>query len=85
MARKAPTTDPEQLLDVTEIADEFGMGESTVWLFLKRHDLPRFRVPARPRKTLVRRGDVERALTTPVPIGGSRHQRTGAERGKAAA
>ena len=60
------TKDPEELLEVKQVAEEFGMGESTVWLLIKRHDVPRYRVPARPRKTLVRRGDVERALYTPI-------------------
>ncbi len=60
----------DDLLSVRELAEQYDMGESTAWLFIKRHKLPRYRVPSRRKTTLVRRGDFERAYHTPVPIDG---------------
>jgi excisionase family DNA binding protein len=60
--------DSEELLSVREIAEELGIGESTAWLLIRRHNLTRYRAPARGKTTLVRRGDVERAYRTPRPI-----------------
>ncbi len=62
--------DPEELVTVLEAAQELGMGESTLWLLIKRHDLPRYRMPGRGKTTFVRRSDVARAYRTPVPIAG---------------
>lgn len=60
--------EPDELASVIELAEEHGMGESTAWLLIRRHDLPRFRLPGRGKTTLVRRGDFERALRTPIPV-----------------
>jgi hypothetical protein len=76
----AQTPDPEELRSVKELAEEYGLAESTVWLQIKRHGLARYRVPRRPRLTLIRRGDFDRAINTPVPI-----EREGDEKGEAAA
>lgn len=59
---------PEDLASVAELADEFDMGESTVWQLVKRYDLDRFRIPGRGKTTYVRRQDFDRARQTPVPI-----------------
>jgi hypothetical protein len=67
------------LVSVAEIADALDMGESTVWLFVKRQGLPRYRTAARGKTTLFRWLDVTTAYTAPVQIG------TGQETGKAAA
>ncbi len=66
-------TDPKDadagdLLDVKEAAEEFGLSERSIWAAIKTHDLTRYKVPARPRKTLIRRDELRRALYTPVPI-----------------
>lgn len=58
----------EDLVTVRQAASEYEMGESTVWLLIKRHELDRFRVPGQGKKTFVRRADLDRALRTPVPI-----------------
>ena len=60
--------DEEALVSVAEIAEALVMGESTVWLFAKRHNLPRYRVPARGKTTLFRWGDVTAAYTKPVQL-----------------
>ncbi len=73
--------DPEELLSVREAAQELGMGESTMWLLIRRHDLPRYRMPARGKTTLVRRGDIVRAYNTASPVGETRVD----NKGKAAA
>ena len=60
--------DPEQLRSADEWADELGMGKSTFWLFAKRHSLPRYRVAARGKTTLFRRGDVLDAYHRPERV-----------------
>ena len=62
------TKDPDELLSVKQAASELAMGESTMWLLIKRHGLPRFRLAGRSKTTFVRRGDVLRAYNTPTPI-----------------
>lgn len=64
--RKAP--EPDELITVLEAAQIHDMGESTAWLLIKRHDLPRFRRPGHGKKTFVRREDFEQAYRTPVPV-----------------
>ncbi len=80
-ARDRRSPDPEELLNVQQIGAEFGMSESAVWALFKEHPIPRFKLP-RKRWTLFRRGDVERVLTTPVPLD---RDRAGAKTGEAAA
>lgn len=58
----------EDYITVAQAAEEYGMGESTVWLLIKRHDLDRYRMPGQGKKTFIRREDLERAYQTPVPI-----------------
>ena len=74
------TPNPEDLRSIKELAAEYGLGESTVWLLVARHKLARYRVAKRPKLTLIDRGAFDRAISTPVQIGGR-----GAEMGKAAA
>ena len=69
MRREMPP-EARELASVIELAEAHGMGESTAWLLIKRHDLPRFRLPGRGKTTLIRRSDFERALRTPIPVGG---------------
>ena len=69
----------DELVSVTEIADALDMGESTVWLFVKRQSLPRYRTAARGKTTLFKWIDVTTAYTTPVQIDARQ------ETGKAAA
>lgn len=59
----------EDLITVKQAAEHYDMGESTVWLLIKRHDLDRYRVPGHGKKTFVRRDALDRALRTPVPVG----------------
>jgi hypothetical protein len=58
----------DDLLTVDQLAAEYDLGRSTVWLYLRRHQVPRFRTAATGKTTLVRRGDWEQALHTPVPV-----------------
>ncbi len=67
------------LVSVTEIAEALDMGESTVWLFVKRQGLPRYRTAARGKTTLFRWFDVTTAYMAPIQID------AGQEMGKAAA
>ena len=62
------TKDPDRLLSVDEAAAEFGMGRSSVWLLIKRHGLARYRMPLKGKTTFVRRGDLVKAINTPIPI-----------------
>jgi hypothetical protein len=58
----------DELVSVKELADELGIAESTAWLYVRRHRLQRFRVPARGKTTLVRRDDAVAAYYRPTPI-----------------
>jgi hypothetical protein len=58
----------EDLLTVDQLATEYNLGRSTVWLHLRRQQVPRYRTPATGKTTLVRRGDWERAMATPVRV-----------------
>jgi hypothetical protein len=60
--------DPEDLVSVAEVAETLGIGESTVWLFVRRHNLPRYRVPARGKTTLFKWGNVLEAYHTPRAV-----------------
>lgn len=58
----------DDLATVKEIGEELGIAESTAWLLVRRHNLPRYRVPARGKTTLIRREDARRAYFTPRPV-----------------
>lgn len=58
--------DAEALVSVPEIAEALSMGQSTVWLFAKRHSLPRYRTAARGKTTLFRWRDVVEAYNRPI-------------------
>jgi hypothetical protein len=68
--QQGETPTPDELASVLKLAEEHGMGESTAWLLVKRHDLPRFRLPGRGKTTFVRRSDFEQARQTPILVGG---------------
>lgn len=61
-------TAPRDLMTVEDLAREFDMGKSTVWLMLKRHAVQRYRIPALGKTTLVSRGEFERLAMTPIPV-----------------
>jgi hypothetical protein len=58
--------DDEALVSVAEVSKALDMGESTVWLFAKRHSLPRYRTTARGKTTLFRWHDVTDAYQKPI-------------------
>lgn len=64
MLDTAPTR--ETLMTIDEVMDEYQMGRSSVWLFLKQTGIERFKIPGRGRNTYVRRSDIERARNTGV-------------------
>ena len=55
---KAKEWDKDELLTVDQLAQEYDLGRSTVWLHLRRHQVPRFRTTATGKTTLVRRMDL---------------------------
>ena len=67
----------EEYLDVEQVQQLLGVSRATVWNILSRHNLERYHIPARGKKTLVKKSQLMEALSRPVPI-----RRT---RGKAAA
>jgi hypothetical protein len=73
--RHSEARDPDQLLTVDQVAEEYELGRSTVWLYLRRYQVPRFRTAATGKVTLVRRRDWEQAMHTPVAVSrrGGRH------------
>ena len=58
---------PDDLLSVPELAKALGMPQTRVWLFAKRHELPRYRTEQRGKTTLFRFEDAWRAYTAPIP------------------
>ena len=58
----------DDLLTVDQLAAEYDLGRSTVWLHVRRHRVPRYRTAATGKTTLVRRGDWEQAMTTPMRV-----------------
>lgn len=53
-------------MTVDEAAEFLGMQRSTVWKWLKRYDIPRYRI-AGDRRSYLKKTDVEKILT-PQPI-----------------
>lgn len=62
------TENDEDLLSVEEAADRLNRRPSTVWILAREHNLPRYRIPARGKTTLLRWGDVREAYTTPRAV-----------------
>jgi hypothetical protein len=60
--------DIDDLITVVQAAEEFNMGESTAWLLIKRHNVPRYRRAGFGKRTFVRRSDFADAYQTPVPV-----------------
>ncbi len=58
----------EEYLDVEQIQEMLGVSRATVWNILNRYDLERFHIPARGKRTLVRKSDLQRVLEQPVPV-----------------
>lgn len=58
----------EEYLSVEQIQALLNVSEATAWNYIRRYNLPRFRIPARGRKTLVRKRDLMRALEQPIPV-----------------
>ena len=73
---------PDDLLSVAELAEALGTSQTYIWLFAKRYNLPRYRLPARGKTTLFRWDDAWRAYNTPQPVEARRRRR---DEGKAAA
>lgn len=65
---RSSSVEVDDLITVLEAAAEFDMGESTAWLLIKRHELPRYRRPGQGKKTFIRREDFAQAYRTPVPV-----------------
>lgn len=66
----------EEYVTVADAAQLLNLGESTVWLLLKRSDIQRYRIPGQGKRTYLRRADLPK-LREPIPVT--------AEVGKAAA
>ena len=72
---------PEEVeyLDVEQVRELLGVSRATVWNIIGRYNLQRYQIPARGRKTLVKKSELLEALSRPVPV------QPRSERGKAAA
>ena len=57
----------EEYIDVAQAAEELGLGQSTVWVLMKRADLPRYRIPGAGKRTFIRRSDLPR-LREPIRV-----------------
>ncbi len=67
-----PKIDGEELVTVQDVMERLSIAESTAWLFIKRHDLPRYRLPGRGKTVFFRWSDVQDAYRTPVQVGGTK-------------
>lgn len=56
-----------EYLTVADAAREMGLGESTVWLMLKRTNVTRYRIPGEGKRTYLKRSDLPR-LKQPIPV-----------------
>jgi len=56
------------LLSIQDVAERLNIAESTAWLVVKRHNLPRYRLPGRGKTVFFRWPDVEKAYNTPVLV-----------------
>jgi hypothetical protein len=72
----------EEYLDVEQVQALLGVSRATVWNIINRYNLERFHIPARGKKTLVRKSALMEALNRPVPV---RRRRGQQEEGKVAA
>ncbi len=61
-------SEAEEYLDVEQIQQLLGVSRATVWNMLNRYELERFHIPARGKRTLVRKSDLLRVLEQPVPV-----------------
>ena len=57
---------PTDLMTVTEVAAMIDRKRATVFNLIRDHDLPRYRVPAKGKATLVSRRDIERVWNRPM-------------------
>ncbi len=62
----------DELLSIQDVATRLQIAESTAWLIVKRHNLPRYRLPGRGKTVYFRWSDVEEAYNTPVQVGGAK-------------
>ena len=58
----------DEYMNVEQIQTMLGVSEATAWNYIRRYNLPRFRIPARGRMTLVRKSDLMQALEQPIPV-----------------
>ena len=60
--------DPAELLTVEQVAAEYGIRPITVWAYLRKHAVPRYRTGATGKRTLVKRGDWAAAYRAPYRV-----------------
>ena len=65
-----PKVNGEELVNVQDVMERLSIAESTAWLIIKRHDLPRYRLPGRGKTVFFQWSDVQDAYRTPVQVGG---------------
>jgi len=58
----------EEYLDVEQVQQFLNVSKATVWNLLNRYDLNRYHIPARGKKTLVRKSELQQALSQPIPV-----------------
>lgn len=58
----------DEYLDVAQIVELYRISEATAWNYIRSYDLPRYRIPARGRRTVIRKSDLDAALQKPIPI-----------------
>ena len=56
------------LVSIQGVTERLQIAESTAWLLVKRHKLPRYRLPGRGKTVFFRWPDVEEAYNTPIEV-----------------
>jgi excisionase family DNA binding protein len=68
MTQSPTVPDADDLISVDEAASALGRSKRTIWDLARDHGLPRYRVAARGKTTLLRWGDVLNAYNAPRQI-----------------
>ncbi len=67
-----PKVNGDELLSIQGVVERLQIAESTAWLLVKRHSLPRYRLPGRGKTVFFRWSDIEEAYNTPIQVESSK-------------
>ena len=68
---EVPNVNKQELLTVEEATERLGVSPATFWNLVKRHKLPRYKIPMRGKRVFFKPSDLDR-LSEPVLVDGQR-------------